>query len=280
MNNWQQIKNPQLWLLGIAVSLITLHLYLTWKSNNIDLLSGSLLFWVTSIYLIWEKRDRLNLESGVLSSCLGIFIITLLLVKLTHILADDVFLRIVPLLSILGLGLLASGFKGLKQYWQPLVLFGLIAIPWQFIYLFVDLSLLTAKFSSFLLWLLGFQVFRQGVFVSLPTGSIEVYDGCSGLRLIVHLLGIALIILLVFNSSIKHKILLTTIAITIGFIINGVRVALMAVLVALGDPEAFKYWHTGDGSLIFSLVSVLILGLTYAFLVRGKNLGYLDGKNQ
>ena len=270
MNNWQQLKNQQLWLLGIAIILIIVHLYLTWKSNNLDLLSGSLLFWVTSIYLIWEKRDRLNLESGVLSSFSGIFIITLLLVKLTHLLGDDVFLRISPFLSILGLGLLASGFKGLKQYWQPLVLFGPIAIPWQFIYLFVDLSLLTAKFSSFLLWLLGFQVFRQGVFVSLPTGSIEVYDGCSGLRLIVHLLGIALIILLVFNSSIKHKILLTTIAIAIGFIINGVRVALMAVLVALGDAEAFKYWHLGYGSLIFSLISILILGLTYAFLVREK----------
>ena len=193
MGRLKLIKNLPFLLLSLAAGSIALHLNLTWRSENNDLLSCSLLFWIAVSYLIWEKRDRLNLESDIFSSFFGLSLITLVLFKSMHLFGDDVFLRISPFLLVLGLGLLASGFKGLKQYWQELLLFGFIAVPWESIYLFIDLSLLTAKFATFVLWLLGFEVSRQGVLVILPTGSIEVYDGCSGIRMIFQLLGIALI---------------------------------------------------------------------------------------
>ena len=266
MTRLKQIKKMPFWLLSLAAGLIALHLNLTWRSENSDLLSCSLLLWLAAAYLTWEKRDRLSLESDIFSSCLGIFLITLVLIKSMHLVGDDVFLRLSPFLSGLGLGLLASGVKGIKQYWRELLLFGFIAAPWESIYLVVDLSLLTAKFTTFVLWIFGFEVSRQGVLVILPTGSIEVYDGCSGLRMILQLLGIALIFVLITADSWKQKILLLMSAIAVGFVVNGVRVAVMTILVALSDQEAFSYWHVGNGSLIFSLIAVLILGLTYILL--------------
>ncbi len=140
-------------------------------------------------------------------------------------------------------------------------LLGFLAIPWEFIYLFIDLSLLTAKFSTFILWLLGFEVERQRLMIILPTGSIEVYDGCSGLRTILQLLGIALIFLVVLNPQLQFKLLIPAIAILWGFVINGIRVAIMAIFVAMQQPEAFQYWHIGNGSLIFSIVAVGILSI-------------------
>lgn len=246
-------------LLGIAGSLVALHLNLSDQFGKSDFLSHSTLFWVTTLFLLWQKRDRLHLESDTISSVVGSLLLALVLYRSLHLFEQDFFLRISPLLSLVGWGLLASGMKGLKQYWREIFLLGFLAVPWEFIYMF-DVSLVTAKFSAFILWILGFEVTRQGVWVMLPTGSIEVYNGCSGVRMILQLLGLSWIILAIAPTSWKQKIWLPITAILVGFTVNGVRVALMAVLVALSNSEGFTYWHVGNGSLIFSAISVLIFG--------------------
>ena len=70
------------------------------------------------------------------------------------------------------------------------------------------------------------------------------------------------------NTNKTQKGLLLVGAIIIGFTINGVRVALMAILVSSYNQEAFKYWHIGNGSLIFSTITVLTFGLYSHFLLR------------
>ncbi|HBB36249.1 MAG TPA: cyanoexosortase A [Cyanobacteria bacterium UBA8803] len=263
------IQTIQFWLLGIAAGLISLHLHLAWRSDNNDLFSSSLLFWVAILFSLGKKGDRLNLQSGVFASFFGASLIAWLLFKSLYLVGDDFFGRLSPFISVFSLSLLASGFKGLKQYTEELLLASFIAIPWEkLLYLFIDLSVLTAQFSSFFLWLLGFEVKRQGVIVILPTGSIEVYNGCAGLKLMLQLLGLVLIFLVMVPTSRKAKILLPLAAILLGFVINGMRVALMAVLVALSDQDAFKYWHLGEGSLIFSAIAVLILGICGAGFIQ------------
>ena len=169
-------------------------------------------------------------------------------------------MRIFPLLSLLGWGLLASGFKGLKQYRQEIFLLSFLAVPWEFIYIY-DVSQLTAKFSTFLLWSFGFEVTRQGVWIIMPTGSVEVYNGCSGVRTILQLLALSWIVLALIPPNWRQKTRLIAGAILLGFVVNGVRVALMAIVVALSNSEGFTYWHTGTGSLVFSAIAVLIFAL-------------------
>jgi hypothetical protein len=42
----------------------------------------------------------------------------------------------------------------------------------------------------------------------------------------------------------------------------------MAILAASSKPEAFDYWHEGDGSLIFGMIAVGVFGLFYMFLLK------------
>ena len=56
----------QLWLLGIITGLITIHLTLTSRAKDSSLLGTSALFWIAVCYLLWQKRDELNLESRIL----------------------------------------------------------------------------------------------------------------------------------------------------------------------------------------------------------------------
>lgn len=65
----------------------------------------------------------------------------------------------------------------------------------------------------------------------------------------------------------RQKLFIPVVAATVGFVVNGIRVALMAVLVAKGDKGAFAYWHEGDGSLIFSLIAVALFFLFCWFLL-------------
>ncbi|KAB8319888.1 cyanoexosortase A [Tolypothrix campylonemoides VB511288] len=262
-----QLKYPQFWLLGIAAGYIAIHLTLIWKADNSSLLGTSFLCWMAIFSLIWEKRHSLNLESGIFSSFFGLSLIALLLVKSISLTSLGGFLYLSPAIFAFGLALMASGFKGLKQYRGELLVLSSISLPKVLPLSLIDISLLTAKFASLILWYTGFEVARNGVIIRLPTGSVEVYPGCSGLELIFQMLTLALLFLLMFPQKGKQKIIVPIIAVTLGFLVNSVRVALMAVLVAQRQMKAFDYWHEGDGSLIFSLIAVLLFGLLCWFLL-------------
>ena len=265
-------NHPKSLLLATAANLMALNLNLSYRIGKSEFLIYSILFWITALFLLWEKRDRLHLESDTTSSLLGSLLLTLVIYKSLHLFEGDYFIRIAPLLSLLGWGLLASGMKGLKQYWREFFLLGFLAIPWELVYVF-NVSLITAKFSAFILWLLGFEVTLKGIWLILPTGSVEVYSGCSGVQMMLQLLGLSWIICAIAKTNWQEKIWLPITAILIGFIINGIRVTLMAVLVALSDLEGFTYWHVGNGSLIFSAISVLIFGAICMRTIRSENKG-------
>ncbi len=275
----RRLKYPEFWLLGIGAGLIAIHGALIFRSNNSNLLGMSFLFWTAVSTLIWEKRHKLNLESGIISSFFGLSLIWLALLKSASLTSFGIFLYILPLIFSLGFFLLASGIFGLKQYkGELLVLFFLssskILSSWL-----TSISAFTAKFSAFILWYTGFEVTLTGDKIILPTGSIEVYSGCSGIELIFQLLGLGLLFLLMFPQNLKYKTLVLIVAPILGFIVNGIRVALMAILVAKSQPEAFKYWHEGDGSLVFSLIAVLVFGLFCWFLLGQSQSQHQDTRS-
>ncbi len=112
---------------------------------------------------------------------------------------------------------------------------------------------------------------RQGtdLFFEGSNAGVEVYPGCSGADAIVHLLSLSLLFFLLFPSNLKTKIILPLASIVIGFVINGFRVSLLAVIVAYHEKKGFEYWHAGEGSLLFSMAAAgLLCGVAY-WLVQG-----------
>ncbi|BAZ11108.1 hypothetical protein NIES4071_29340 [Calothrix sp. NIES-4071] len=267
-NAIESLKNPQYWLLAIAAGLISIHLTLTWKADNSDFLGNSFLFWLAVSTLVWDKRHKLNLESGIFASLLGISMIGILLIKSASMTSFGGFLYISPVIFALGLALLASGFQGLKQYKGELISLFFLGIPKLIPSSLINTSPLTAKASAFILWYTGFKVTRDGVNIYLPKGSVEVASGCSGIEQIFQMLGLGILFILMFSLSQKAKIVVPIVAATLGFLVNAGRVSLMAVIVETGDKQAFKYWHDGDGSLVFSLISVFLFGFFCWFLIR------------
>ncbi|WP_193197756.1 cyanoexosortase A [Nostoc sp. MG11] len=275
------LNSSQFWLLGIGAGLIAIILTLTQRTGDFSHLGMSVLFYFAVASLVGEKRHNLNLESGLFSSLLGILLIAGVLWQSAFLTGSKllpVFTHIAPFVSAIGLALLASGLKGLKQYWQEITILFFLGVPKIVLTSLTDISPITAKFSAFILWYSGFEVsLQQDIFIRVPPGSIKVYSGCSGVELMSHLLGLAVIALLMFPLERKKKILVPIVAISIAFVVNGIRVALLAVVVT--QQQAFDYWHEGDGSRLFGMIAVLILGLFYYLLLRqeeGKNQGNLE----
>ncbi|KAM3115535.1 cyanoexosortase A [Phormidesmis sp. 146-33] len=259
------LKNAKFWLLGIAATLTVLQLQLAWRSGHKELIEPSFLCWVAVWFLVWRNRSSLRLESGTAATSVGLLLIVWVLIRSAAVVEYDAFLRFSPFVSALGLALLASGF-GVRQYWRELLILGFVAIPSTSLLSTIDLSPLTAEFATSVLWYLGYPVMQQGVNIVLPTGVVEVYEGCSGSQLILQLLTLTFLFLVVFPSRLISKLLIPLIAVLIGFVVNGIRVAIMAVLFANSNRPAFDYWHIGAGSQIFSIIAVILLGVFCYFL--------------
>ncbi len=268
--DWNKyLSEPKYWLVGIGASLIFLHLNLVNQYGNVDFMGSSILFWGAVVFLIWERHEKINLESGIFASFFAATVIALVLLKCLSLSSYDIFLRFSPFISALSIGLLASDFKGLKQYWQELIILGFIAIPPGLPTQFIDLAKITAKFSYFSLWYFGLEVTRQGNYLFLRNGSVEVNEGCSGIHVILQLLGLAIIFLFMFPEiKLKQKIITPMVAVFIAFFVNSIRVALLAILVS--NKESFEYWHQGGGSFVFSMIAVMIFGVFCQFAILGK----------
>jgi len=264
MDWMKQLQNPAFWLFAIFAAFATLHLALFDRAGDSDLFAISLLFWVAAGFLTWDNRHSLNLESDSFSSILGAVLLAIVLIRSSALPESGLLLRTQPLIAVLGIGLLASGMRGLHQYWKAFILFGLLALytVFELALKSVNLALLTAKVSAFLLVYLGFPVQREGVFLSLPTGRVEVHGGCSGIHSILFMASIAALFLLMFPfRSARQKFLCLGMAIVLGFSVNAARVAVMAILVTFAQKGAFDYWHSGNGSLLFSMISVALFGV-------------------
>ncbi len=252
--------------LAFAGTLICLNSALLYRSDRPELLGVSGLFLLTFLYEQWEREGfsrwrSPNTDISPWAILAGMSIWAWLLYKAWGFGEDEAFLRCLPFLSLVCWGLCWRGWSGLQEMYRGLILFGFLLIPWELVYLAVDLSTFTAKLAHTFLAVLGFEGERQGTLIRLGTGAIEVYHGCSGLKLALQLLGFGLIYLVLYPQGWGRCLGVITGAIAIGFLLNGLRVAMMAVLVSLGDENAFEYWHLGTGSLIFSAIAVVVLGV-------------------
>ncbi|MDY7023336.1 MAG: cyanoexosortase A [Cyanobacteriota bacterium] len=265
---FQRIKTSPFWLLTIGSGLMAIHLALVWRADNPSILGTGILFWAAVSSMVWQRRYDLKLESGVFASIVGFLLIAVILIRSAAIPLGGNFFDLIPVLSGLGLGLLASGFRGLRQYWAELIALFFIGAPRLIEPWIVDISPITAKFSAFILWYSGFEAQLNGVYISLPTGTVEVYSGCSGIDTMIHVFGIALLFLITFPTNWIQKVFVPFVALTIGFIVNGFRVMLLAIIVAQNNTEAFDYWHHRDGSFLFSLIAVLLFGGFCWFLLQ------------
>jgi cyanoexosortase A len=262
-NGWRSLQHPQSWLLAIAGGIAAIHLSLSWRSNaDINQLCLSLLCWFAVATLLWEKRHNLILQSDIFSSLLGFILLGFVLLRSLWMTSFDNLFHFTPFIAALGLALIASGARQLHQYWREILLIFVFSIPVEILINRIGiLAFYTANFASVILTYLGVEYHREGVNIILANRkAVEVAAGCSGWESIFPLLKLSVLFLVMFSTKTIQKILVPLAAVAIAFVVNGVRVAILAILHAYTSEATFKYWHVGTGSQIFFLTSALLFG--------------------
>lgn len=249
------IKKNMPLLLGVAY--LGFVLVLLQGSDRPELSGTTGIFTLTILYRWWET-DQLpkQIKFDMAAIATAILVSAWLFFKAIEYSEDEAFLRILPLLSLMSWSLFCFGWQSLRAVRAGFMLLGFLAFPWEVIYVAIDLSVLTAKLAHLYLTIAGLQAERITTLIRLGSGTVEVYHGCSGLKMMLQLIGFSLIYLVLNPQSKGETIGLISGAIAIGFLLNGLRVAMMTVLVSLGDETAFDYWHLGTGSLIFSAIGL------------------------
>lgn len=269
----KRLLEPKYWLLATAPLLISLHLIALWKVNEPDLQSMSIFLWIAIIALMWDKYPTIAWHSGLFSTIFGSLLIALVLLRTNS--SAGYHLLLFPFISGVGWCLLASGIKGLHNYWKELIILGLLVIYpiITFLLRFIELPTMTAEFSTLILKTIGQTVTRQGDYIILPTGKVEVYSRCSGIESIIQMFNIAVLFILVFTPKKIQRLPVIIISIFLGFMINALRVSLLAILVASDQMDAFHYWHDSEANIIFSIVSVALFTLIcWFFFLRSNTL--------
>lgn len=264
--------SPSFLLLALGAAVIAIHLTLVLKYGNPDRQINSVLFWLATALLLWEQKEKnkLNFQTGPLASLCGALLLSLLILKVNGAANVNVFVMGYPFIAGIALAPIASGWRGLQAYWRELVLLFFSGAQEVLLILFTDPTPLTAHFVSYLLWYFGFNVNLKESFLQLPGGSVEVLHACSGVMSMSQLLGMSVLFLMLLPLPWRwfQKLILPVAAIAIGFVVNALRVSLMAILVSQQQIEAFNFWHEGTGSLVFSCIATGLLVLLVWVLIQ------------
>ncbi|WP_297472736.1 exosortase A [Ferrovum sp.] len=263
MNGFPQPWKRPLTLSGVMALLLLLWFYpvveftvQTWLGNE-TYLHGALIPFI-SLWLIWRERAALkNISPRTSGLALGAFALCALSWELGKISNA----MVIQQFSLVGMILCATwsqiGNVAFRQLLFPL-LFLFLAVPFgeSFIPPLMDF---TADFATAAIRLTGIPVYREGNFLTLPTGNWSVVEACSGLRYLIASLTLGVLFAHLAYRHWTRKLLFLLASLVVPVAANGVRAYLIILIGHLsGMKLAVGVDHLIYGWLFFGLVMFLL----------------------
>lgn len=261
-----------LWLLLAALLFCWSALQLYWADVNANFQVLNLLIWFGCLIALEDQLPQLWPRPSRVSLVLGGVLITATLWRGGWLYNEqDRFLYVLVPLLLLGLALLNQPIARLRLFAVPGVIALLFPLGVRMSTLYVYLERPTATLSWLMLTAFGFNPVLSGREVILPNGGVSITGTCTGIDQIVVSLVVVLIFLMVFPlRRWGSRVAALALALAAAVAVNAVRIALLALLVAVPQEwgkAAFEFFHDSYGGLLFSLFAVFILGWCYSKLI-------------
>ncbi len=233
-----------------------------WSSN--ETYSHGFFVPVICLYLIWERRERLQKMHlrgswwgfAVVFGGLGLFFVG-------EFATLYVVINLSLLVVLVGLTLAAIGGRGVREIAFPLFyLFVMIPLP-NFLYqgLSAWLQMISSKLGVGCLQFVGVTAFREGNVIDLGPIQLQVVEACSGLRYLFPLAALALICAYLFKDKMWKRVLLFLSSFPISVFLNGFRIGITGILVDLyGKGPAEGFFHSFSGWILFVSSLILLMG--------------------
>lgn len=248
----------------------------------------ALIVWGGALICIEDLVEELTPRPSFLSLSLGVLLILYSLYRTSQVSSSDSFLYILAPISGLGIALIANPLRKLWLFRDALLTLSLLPLFLivQIVvttYVTNNLSLLTARFVVLWLSLLGLTPIRlEGITVFVNGGAVQVMHECNGFEMIMQMFITSVIFLLAFPlRSRLGRLLVFLLAPAIGFIVNSLRISLLAIFTSMNSElgkSLFDFFHEQAGSLIFSGLAIFLLGYLYLLLLDRELPPISDGE--
>jgi exosortase len=218
-----------------------------------------------SLYLLWERRERLKRPFS--ASNWGLLLLAFgLIILLFGRLAAEVFTqRLSILIVIAGIVLFLLGKEHLKTIAFPLA-FLLLMIPLPSILLqkiTFPMQLFASRCAAGALELLSIPVFREGNVINLANTSLEVAEACSGIRSVISLLALGVLFAYFTKKILWQRIVVVFASLPIAILVNAFRVTMTGYLSHFyGAKAAQGFFHEFSGFILFLMAMALFYALT------------------
>ena len=238
----------------------------------------ALLVWGGALICMEDQIEDLKPQPSFPSLLLGTLLVLYCLFRTSSIFNSDSFLYFLVPVAGVGLTLMVGSFREILRFRDSLFILCLLPIfvVIQILvatYVTDDLSLLTAKFVLFWMGVLGISPVQLiGDTVYTTGGAVQVMHECNGFEMIMQMVITATIFLVAFPlRSRMGKAVIFLSAPLLGFIVNSLRISLLAVFTSLNSSSGrylFDFFHEQAGSLIFSGLAVFLLGYLYLTILE------------
>ena len=232
------------------------------------LLSIGIYFSIEDIQLEIKNKKRFSFFVGLIS--LSLIIIRSCLLNSVE---DKYYYFNLPF-GIFALVITLKPLNQLIQLKNILLLSLLLPLRRLFYAIFINLFVpLTKYFTWFVLFILGKNpVFYNNESLLIDNVEINISNGCAGVDNLYFVLSAGIIYMLIFRLKNKFNILLFSIfSALISIFINIFRNTLIALVVSSNKvykDNLFYFLHDSYGSLLFSLISAIIVSWFYFKLLE------------
>ena len=270
-----QRRPDQRWLIAICVfSLACLALIgLFWPTVrfmietwwNVTTYSHGFVIFPISGYLIWRRRGTLASFTPA-PQPLGLLVVAG--AAFAWLLGEFAGITVLTQLAWIGmvqaLFLSIYGWQITRRVLFPLF-FLFFAVPLGNV-LIPHLQNLTAYFAVAALRLTGIPVYRDALYMHLPTGSFFVAEACAGVRFLISTIVLGALLAAVAFTTWWRRVLIIGVAAVLPVVANGVRVYGIVMIAHLSDHQlAVDADHLVYGWVFFAVVTVSFLAIAMAF---------------
>ena len=240
-----------------------------WNDQNY---SHGMLIPFISLYLVWQRFDRIREAQARISYKGLLFVVpALVLLVLASVAGEQFSQRVSFVILLYGLVLFLEGKEIAKLLLFPIALF-LFAIPLPYILynaIAFPLKLVATKIAAGVIRLFGMPVFRDGNVIHLPHTTLEVVDACSGIRSLMTLITLAFLLASFQLRSFWKQALLVMLALPLAVAANAGRVALTGLLTKSNPAWGSGTLHEITGWGVFVVSFGVLIGIS--FLMEGKS---------
>ncbi len=205
-----------------------------------------------SIY-IWRERMR---DAPAGKHCWAGIIVVLagLLLFLAGYIGAEFFTKRLSLIIILfGAVLTLEGRARARHFAFP-VGFLFFAVPLPYVLynaVAFPLKMLASRLSVILIGLYGTPVFLEGNVISLPYTTLQVVDACSGIRSLMTLFTLTFLLAFFHHKSFWKRLIVCLLVFPVSVVANGIRVAVIGVLIRYSSIWVAGFWHDFAGWVVF-----------------------------